>query len=165
MFHPLTDDGRFPSVYPFGIEEREEVFGRWYSPVWVTYRLPFLVMKKMRVLIVSPSRAVQEGLVALCQTSSDIQVIEATSNGSHDIILELDPDIALIDGQDMAYGLQYVHFLKQQYPLTRIVILVEKLDSQTIWDAARSGAVGCITKGESAGVLLSKLRSFYEQTR
>jgi DNA-binding NarL/FixJ family response regulator len=113
----------------------------------------------IRVLIFSPSTAVRQGLTALCQTEPDMKLIESLADA---IIEEESPDITLIDGQDIVYGLHYTQYSKQRYPSTRIILLVEKLNSRTIWSAARAGAAGCILKEESAHKLLQTIRAFYE---
>lgn len=118
----------------------------------------------IRILIESPNTAVQQGLTALCLTEPDIEVVDTAVSSSNSASPESTPDIALVDGQNMVYGLFHIQRLKQKYPQTRIVLLVSSLTSKTIWVAARAGAAGCIPKADSAHNLLQTLRSFHEQT-
>lgn len=94
-----------------------------------------------------------------------MEVMDTIVSGPGITSPETPPDITLIDGQDIAYGLLHVQQLKQKYPETRIVFLVNELNSKTIWAAARAGAIRCISKEDSARSLPQTLRAIYEQNR
>ena len=102
--------------------------------------------------------------MTLCQTEPDIQVVSTVADSLDLASLGKSPHIVLIDGQDIEYGLLHVKHLKQNHSKTQIILLVESLNSKTIWEAARAGAAGCIRKGDSAHSLLQTLHSFYEQS-
>jgi DNA-binding NarL/FixJ family response regulator len=109
----------------------------------------------IRVLIVSPTPSVRDALAALCQTAADIEVMETAV----DTLLPAEmPHIILADGQDMTTSLQQIRQLKIQFPRARAILLVNTLDSRTIWAAARAGVDHCLRKGDSAHSLLQLIR-------
>ncbi len=126
------------------------------------HRLPVGTLPMIRVLIISSSTAVQQGLTALCETAPDMQVIETAVNAQSPAAPL--PHIILVDGQEIEMSLQQVQQLKQLHPLSQIILLVENLNSEIIWSAARAGAAGCIRKEDSAPGLLQTVRTIYKQS-
>jgi DNA-binding NarL/FixJ family response regulator len=125
----------------------------WYPK---TYQVCIvLVFEMIRVLILSPTASVRQGLKALCQTAADIEVMETAVDT---LPPEETPHIILIDGQDMAASLQQIRQLKTQFPHTHTILLVDRLDGRTIWAAARAGVDRCLRKGGSAHNLLQLIR-------
>jgi DNA-binding NarL/FixJ family response regulator len=119
----------------------------------------------IRVLIVSPNTAVRQGLVALCQTEPELEVRETAVASLSPSAGQTEPHITLVDGQQIEKSIEIVRQIKMAYPQTQLLLLVNTLDSDTIWQAARAGAAHCLLKQDSAHNLVPTIQTYYQQIK
>lgn len=106
-------------------------------------------MEKIRVLVVDDESVVREGVVAILSLQSTIEVVGDVSDGLEAVKVALDtkPDVILLDmampNQD---GLTTIPLLMDLLPEVRILVLTSFADSELVYKAIKSGAIGYLLK-------------------
>jgi DNA-binding NarL/FixJ family response regulator len=122
----------------------------------------------IRVLIVDDQRVLREGLRALIEAESDLQLVGTAENGQVAIeaVSVLNPDIILMDlVMPLMDGLAATAYIRQHHPDCRVLILSACDDAQTIQQALQSGAKGFLLKDTSSKQMLSAIRSVFQGDR
>lgn len=121
-------------------------------------------MNKIRVLIADDHLIVREGLRAILEAQTDIEVVGEANSGEEaaNKVKEIRPDIVLMDitmpGMD---GLEATRRIKQHNPEVNILILTMHEGDEYFFKSLDSGASGYFIKGGSSRELISALRAVY----
>ena len=117
-------------------------------------------MKKIRILVVDDENVVREGFVAILRLQSDIQVVGEALDGIQAVELarKTKPDVVLLDllmpRQD---GLTTIPMIKEMLPDTRILVLTGSAESDRVFQALKSGALGFLLKDATRVQLLQAI--------
>lgn len=118
--------------------------------------------QRIRVLIADDHPLFREGVARLIAEQADMEVVGEASDGLEALVKarELQPDLILLDitmpGSD---GLEATRLIKAELPETRIIILTQRDEGETLFEAIRSGAQGYLLKTLRSQQLLDSLRS------
>ncbi len=117
--------------------------------------------KKIRILVVDDENVVREGFVAILRLSPDMQVVGEALNGIEAVQMarKTKPDVVLLDlimpQQD---GLTTIPQIKELLPDTRILVLTGSAESDRVFQAVKSGALGFLLKDATRVQLLQAIR-------
>jgi NarL family two-component system response regulator LiaR len=117
-------------------------------------------MKKIRILVVDDENVVREGFVAILRLQPDIQVVGEALDGIQAVELarKTKPDVVLLDllmpRQD---GLTTIPLIKEMLPDTRILVLTGSAESDRVFQALKSGALGFLLKDATRVQLLQAI--------
>ena len=117
-------------------------------------------MKKIRVMVVDDESVVREGIVTILSLQPDIHVVADCKDGAEAVILakEKKPDVVLLDlvmpRQD---GLTTIPLLKTISQNIQIIVLTSFAESNRVYQAIKSGAVGFLLKDATRAQLLEAI--------
>lgn len=120
-----------------------------------------LKTKRIRILVVDDENVVREGFVAILRLQPDMQVVGEALDGIQAVELasRTKPDVVLLDlkmpKQD---GLTTIPLLKEICPETRILVLTGTAESDRVFQAVKSGALGFLLKDATRIQLLQAIR-------
>ena len=120
--------------------------------------------QKIRILIVDDQKMIREGLKALIQTESDLQVVGTADNGENSIkqVEAFQPDIVLMDmempGMD---GVSATKVICEKFPDVKVLVLSTFDTEEYVARSLSSGAMGYLLKGTPAPELTNAIRSVY----
>lgn len=115
----------------------------------------------VRVLIVDDQQLVRAGLLMLCRTADDLDVVGEAATGSEAVRLadRLRPEVILMDlrmpGMD---GIRATESILATQPTARVVVLTTFDDDDHLYPALAAGACGFLVKDASPAELLSGIR-------
>lgn len=118
-------------------------------------------MKKIRILVVDDENVVREGFVAILRLHEDMQVVGEALDGLQAVQLarKTKPDVVLLDlampNQD---GLATIPQIKEILPDTRILVLTGTAESDRVFQALKSGALGFLLKDATRAQLVQAIR-------
>jgi len=118
-------------------------------------------MNRIRVLVVDNESLVREGVVAILSLQEDIEVVGQAENGLQAVKLarKAQPDVILLDmvmpEQD---GLATIPILKEILPKSKILVLTSFAESDRVFQAIKSGALGYLLKDATRMQLLQAIR-------
>lgn len=121
-------------------------------------------MAKIRVLIVEDHVIVREGLRALLEVQSDIEVVGEAINGEEAVSKaeEVGPDVILMDiTMPGMNGLEATHRIRQGNQEVRILALTMHESDEYFFKILEAGASGYFVKGGSSGELISAIKSVW----
>jgi two-component system, NarL family, response regulator LiaR len=116
----------------------------------------------IRILIVDSYSMVREGLRMFLLHDLDLEIVGEAADGKEAIekVYLLRPDLILIDlllpGQD---GIMTIAVIHEGFPLTPVLVLSGVLESATVTNALRAGAIGYLTKDIRASELRAALKA------
>ncbi len=116
----------------------------------------------IRVLLVDDHKLVRAGLQSLLDSTDDLTVVGAASDGAEALTLvaELDPDIVLMDlsmpGMD---GIQATQHITGRHPDVQVLVLTSFSDGDRVQRALDAGAVGYLLKDADPQDLLRGVRA------
>ncbi len=117
--------------------------------------------KKIRVLVVEDQSVVREGLVAILSYTPDIEVVGEAADGIQaiDLVKKTKPDVVLLD-MVMPHmdGLTTIPKIKEIAPSTNILVLTSFAESERIFQAIKTGAIGYLLKDATREQLLQAIR-------
>lgn len=117
-------------------------------------------MKKIRILVVDDESVVREGVVAILRLQKDLDVVGEAKNGAIAIQLakKAKPDVVLLDlVMPVQDGLATIPILKELLPDSRILVLTSFAESDRVYQAIKSGALGYLLKDATRGQLLQAI--------
>lgn len=118
-------------------------------------------MKKIKVLVVEDQSVVREGVVAILSLQDDMEVVGEAVDGiaAVELARKTKPDVILLDmvmpRQD---GLATIPMLKDLVPDARILVLTSFAESNRVYQAIKSGALGYMLKDTTRTQLLQSIR-------
>jgi len=123
------------------------------------------VRRMIRILLVDDQRVIREGLKALLEPESGLQVVGSASNGQIAVeqVEALQPDVVLIDIQMPEMdGVTATRLITQRFAKTKVLILSGHDDEQHLANALRAGAKGYLLKDTPAAELANAIRSVHK---
>lgn len=120
------------------------------------------VIKPCTVLIVDDHRLIRQGLRSLLSNNEDLVVVGEAAEGTEALAsaLEHRPDVILLKlAMPARDGLRVIAKLKRAVPDAKIIALTEDAsDSDLVYGALRNGAIGYLSRNDSAEELISAVR-------
>jgi NarL family two-component system response regulator LiaR len=117
--------------------------------------------KKIRILVVDDENVVREGFVAILRLQDDMQVVGEALDGLQAVQLarKTKPDVILLDlAMPHQDGLTTIPQIKEMLPDTRILVLTGTAESDRVFQALKSGALGFLLKDATRVQLLQAIR-------
>lgn len=118
-------------------------------------------MKKIRVLIVDDQTVVREGLAAILAYYSDIEIVGQAEDGikAMALVKQTKPDVILLDlVMPVEDGLTIIPKIKETSPETRILVVTSFAETERVFQAIKSGALGYLLKDATRDQLLQAIR-------
>ena len=106
-------------------------------------------MDKIRILVADDEIVVREGIVAILSLQPAFEVVGEASDGfdAIEIARRTKPDVVLLDmAMPRQDGLSTIPILKELLPDVRILVLTSFAESDTVYKAIKSGALGYMLK-------------------
>jgi NarL family two-component system response regulator LiaR len=118
-------------------------------------------MKKTKILVVEDQSVVREGVVAILSLQEDMEVVGEAVDGvaAVELARKTKPDVILLDMvMPRRDGLATIPLLKEFIPGARILVLTSFAESNRVYQAIRSGALGYMLKDTTRTQLLQSIR-------
>jgi NarL family two-component system response regulator LiaR len=118
-------------------------------------------MNKIRILVVEDQNVVREGLVAILSLQADMEVVGEAENGIQavQIARRTRPDVILLDlVMPLQDGLTTIPKLKEISSNFRILVLSSFAESNHVYQAIKTGALGYMLKDTPRAELLQAIR-------
>ena len=118
----------------------------------------------LHVLVADDHSIVREGLRAVINAESDMEVVGEAADGAQavQLALEAKPDIILMDlKMPRKGGVEAIREIRQADPKARILVLTSYSDEALVLSAIQAGALGYLLKETSADELPEAIRALY----
>ena len=118
-------------------------------------------MKKIRILVVEDQNVVREGIMAILNYQTDMEVVGEAEDGIRavEVARKTRPDVILLDmmmpRQD---GLTTIPKLRLALPDSKILVLSSFAESDRVFQAIKAGAMGYMLKDSTRVQLLQAIR-------
>ena len=119
-------------------------------------------MDSIRILLADDHELVRNGIRALLEKLSGVEVMGEASDGQELISLveKSEPDIVLADiAMPSLNGLEVTRHLAKAFPKVRVMILSMYSDEEHLYMALRAGAIGYLIKGAAREELELAIRA------
>jgi DNA-binding NarL/FixJ family response regulator len=120
--------------------------------------------ERIRILVVDDHHVVRQGLVALLNIISDLEVVGEASDGLEAIDLHktLQPDITLMDLQlPNLGGVEAILKIRANDPAARFIVLTTFDGDEDIFRSLQAGAKAYLLKGMTADELVSTIQAVH----
>ncbi|WP_010650089.1 response regulator [Oceanobacillus massiliensis] len=107
----------------------------------------------IRTVVIDDHEIVRKGIIAYLQTEDDIDIIGQAASGNEgaELVLELRPDVVLMDLiMDNGNGIEATKRIMEKHAACKIIILTSFYDDEQIFPAIQAGAFSYILKTSSA---------------
>jgi len=118
-------------------------------------------MTPTRVLLADDHALFRQGVASLLAAESGFEVVGEAGDGQQalEMARELRPDVILMDiSMPVMDGLEATRRIKAEMPHVRVVILTASDGENTLFEAVKSGAQGCLLKRIEPQALYDTLR-------
>lgn len=125
-------------------------------------------MPNVKVLLADDHQIVRQGLRALLEAESDMDVVGEVSEGLAvaDTVTRLAPDVLVLDLMMPGLnGLEVTRQVNQRSPSVRIIVLSMHANEAYVLEALRNGAAGYVLKESSTETLVTAIRTTMEGRR
>jgi DNA-binding NarL/FixJ family response regulator len=125
-------------------------------------------MSNITILLAEDHQIVREGLRALLNLETDLQVVGEAENGRQAVALatQLHPDVVVMDiAMPLLNGLEATRQILHAAPATRILILSAHGDDGYVEKVMALGAAGYLIKQTAASVLPNAIREVHRGKR
>lgn len=115
----------------------------------------------IRLLLIDDQTLICQGLKAMLELESDLQVLRVANNGESAIeqVATLQPDLVLMDVRmPVMDGRAATRIITQKFPDTKVLVLSTFDDDQYIGEARRAGARGYLLKDMPSEELAQAIR-------
>jgi two-component system, NarL family, response regulator LiaR len=115
----------------------------------------------IKLLICDDQYVVREGLKAIFETDTSLQVVGTAADGAEalDLIPRLQPDLVLMDlKMPVMNGVQATRRIRQKYPDVKILVLTTYDADEWVFDAIRGGAAGYLLKDTQREALIAAIK-------
>lgn len=116
----------------------------------------------IKVLLVDDHPLVLEGIRAIIETFSHIEVVGATSNASEALIIagRTEPDVVMMDiNMPELNGLDAIELFKEQHPTARLLMLSMHDSREYISTSVMYGASGYVLKDVSTSEIIAAIEA------
>jgi len=116
----------------------------------------------IRVLIADDHPLVRQGLRAVLDTVTDIEVAGEASDGPGAVrrAVELRPDVVMMDLQlPGLHGIEATRQITAQVPQAAVLVLTMFEDDATIFAAVQAGAIGYLVKGADGNDIIAAVHA------
>lgn len=116
------------------------------------------------IVLVDDQHLIRQGLKALLELESDLQVVGEAENGQMAIALvaSMQPDVVLMDiRMPVMDGVAATKEITQRFPNTKVLVLTTFDDDQYVAEALRYGAMGYLLKDTPSEELAGAIRSVH----
>lgn len=106
-------------------------------------------MEKTRIIIADDQTLMRDGLKTILELEDDMDIVGIAEDGrqAHELVLELRPDLVLMDIQmPEVNGIEATKMIKRDFPNTIIMVLTTFDEDEYILEALRHGASGFLLK-------------------
>lgn len=118
-------------------------------------------MKPIRVLIVDDHTLFRSGIKLLLERQTGFEVVGEAGDGLEGVkrAKQLKPDVVLLDlHMPGTSGLEAIPLLREEAPLTQVIMLTVSEDADDLLEALRAGARGYLLKNIETDFLLDSIR-------
>lgn len=118
-------------------------------------------MEKTRIIIADDQTLMRDGLKTILELEDDMDIVGIAEDGrqAHELVLELRPDLVLIDIQmPEVNGIEATKMIKRDFPNTIIMVLTTFDEDEYILEALRHGASGFLLKDIPGDKLIQAIR-------
>jgi DNA-binding NarL/FixJ family response regulator len=118
-------------------------------------------MRKVRVLMADDHALVREGLRALLQAETDIEIVGEAGTGREavQLAIALNPDVVLMDiAMPLLGGLEATRQISKQVPSARVLILSSYSDDEYVHELAEAGGAGYVLKQSTGADVIRAIR-------
>lgn len=125
-------------------------------------------MPNTKVVLADDHQIVRQGLRALLEAESDMEVVGEVSEGLTvaDTVTKLAPDVLVLDLMMPGLnGLEVTRQVSQRSPNVRIIVLSMHANEAYVLEALRNGAAGYVLKESSTETLVTAIRTTLEGRR
>jgi two-component system response regulator NreC len=119
-------------------------------------------MNTIRVLLADDHTILRDGIRALLEKETDMQVIGEAEDGIAAVKLatQLEPDVVVLDiAMPRLNGLEATRQIRRSLPKTRVLVLTMHDDEEYIRQVLAAGALGYVLKDAAARDLLGAIRA------
>ena len=116
----------------------------------------------IRVLIVDDHHVVREGLRTFLQHDPELDIVDEAANGAQALekARDLHPDVVIMDLlMPVMDGIAAISAIRRELPQTQIVALTGVLNSPSLTQAIRAGALGYLLKDAHAHELRTAIKT------
>jgi len=120
-------------------------------------------MAKIRILLIEDNRLLREGIAAMLNGQSDLEVVARAEDGN--AVIELKnmkktPDVILLDlGLEKANSLRLMTVLREEVPAARIIAMDIFPEQHDIVEFVKAGGSGFILKNASSNEYIRTIRA------
>ena len=118
-------------------------------------------VKKLRILLADDHTILRQGLSALINSQSDMEVVDEAANGIEaiDKAKQALPDVVIMDiGMPEMDGARATEFLKRELPQVKVIALTVQEDTGYLSQMLKAGASGYVLKRAAADELINAIR-------
>jgi DNA-binding NarL/FixJ family response regulator len=122
-------------------------------------------MPPIRLLIADDHRLFRQGLRQLCELLGGFEVVGEAENGQEavDLAHRLKPDVILMDiNMPVLDGVQATHFITEENPSARVIILTMYRQDQYVLEAIKAGARGYLLKDIDEQELVDAVQAIHQ---
>src|SRR5512137_119905 len=117
---------------------------------------------KIRLVIADDHMLLRKGLLALMETTPDIEVVGEAADGIEAVekTCSLQPDVILLDLlMPRMDGITAIGAIKREMPQAKILVLTSFDDDDKVFPAFKAGALGYMLKDSAPQELLQAIRN------
>src|SRR6202158_685471 len=116
----------------------------------------------IRILLVDDHSVVRKGLRLFLKYDPELEVVGEAADGAEALSLakELTPDVVLMDLlMPVMDGITATRAIRRELPETEVLALTSVLESASVVDAIRAGAIGYLLKDTQAAALRKAIKA------